>query len=166
VAARAGASVGLIYRHFGSKSGLVAAVVGDFYGRLDRAVLSVDPAPGAGWAERERVRVQLAVRFHYEEPLAPVLLARLSRDPEVAAAEARLLGAQIAEGTRNVRSGQRSGELPTDLDPGIAAALMLGGIRQALIEVLTRTRRPSQARVADQLWRLVVAAVRCEETTT
>ena len=35
VAARAGVSVGLIYRHFGSKAGLLAAVGGDFYVRFD-----------------------------------------------------------------------------------------------------------------------------------
>ncbi len=34
VAARADVSVGLLYRYFGSKAGLVAAVVADFYDRL------------------------------------------------------------------------------------------------------------------------------------
>jgi AcrR family transcriptional regulator len=144
VAASAGVSVGLIYRHFGSKAGLVTAVVDDFYARLDEAALGIDPVPGAGWAERERVRLELGVGFHYEDPLAPVLLAKLARDPEVAAAEARHLARQVAEGTRNVKAGQRSGEIPADLDPGIAAALMLGGMRQALVEVLTRRRVPPQ----------------------
>ncbi len=162
VAARAGVSVGLIYRHFGSRGGLLRAIVEDFYARFDAAI--ADPA-GATWSERERTRTDLAVRFHYDDPLAPLILRRLVTDPEVAAAENRHLQAQVALGTRNVRSGQRSGEIPEDLDPGVASALILGGVRQALIEVLGRRRRPRADRVSDQLWRLVVAAVRCKETT-
>ncbi len=165
VAARAGVSVGLIYRHFGSKAGLLAAVVGDFYVRFDAEVLDVDPAPGAGWAERERRRTEMAVAFHYDDPLAPIVLARLARDPQVAAVEARHLRVQVARGTQNVVRGQRDGEIPADIDAGIAAALILGGVRQALVEVLARRERPPREVLADQLWRLVVAAVRCKETT-
>lgn len=163
VAARAGASVGLIYRHFGSKSGLLAAVVGDFYVRFDAEVLDVDPAPAAGWAERERRRTEMVVAFHYDEPLAPILLARLARDPEVAAVEARHLRVQVARGAQNIARGQRDGEIPEDIDPGIAAAFLLGGARQALVEVTARRERPPRAVLAAQLWRLIAAAVRVEE---
>lgn len=165
VAARAGVSVGLIYRHFESKAGLLAAVVGDFYVRFGAEVLETDPAPGAGWAERERRRTELAVAFHYDDPLAPIVLARLARDPEVAAVEARHLRVQVARGAQNVARGQRDGEIPEDIDAGIAAALILGGVRQALIEVLARREPPPREVLADQLWRLVVAAVRVRETT-
>lgn len=160
VAARAGVSVGLIYRHFGSKAGLLSAVVGDFYVRFDAEVLDLDPLPGGSWAARERRRTELAVAFHYDDPLAKVVLGRLARDPEVAAVEARHLRVQVARGARNVARGQRDGDIPSDIDPGIAAALILGGTRQALIEVLSRRERPRPEVVADQLWRLVVAAVR------
>ena len=163
VAARAGVSVGLIYRHFGSKTGLLAAVVGDFHVRFGAEVLDIDPAPRAGWAERERRRTRMAVDFHYDDDLAPVVLARMERDPEVAAVEARHLRVQIARGTRNVVRGQRDGEIPSDLDAGIAAAMILGGVRQVLVEVLSRREPPPREIVADQLWRLVVAAVRCKE---
>ncbi|HEV2813403.1 MAG TPA: TetR/AcrR family transcriptional regulator [Solirubrobacteraceae bacterium] len=165
VAARAGVSVGLIYRHFGSKTGLLAAVVGDFYVRFDAEVLEIDPAPGASWAERERRRTEMVVAFHYDDPLAPVILARLARDPEVAAVEARHLRVQVARGTQNVVRGQRDGEIPADIDAGIAAALILGGVRQALVEVMSRRERPGREVLADQLWRLVVAALRVKETT-
>jgi AcrR family transcriptional regulator len=161
VAARAGVSVGLIYRHFGSKAGLLAAVVGDFYVRYDAEVLDLDPLPGGSWAARERRRTELAVAFHYDDPLARVILGRMARDPEVAAVEARHLRIQVARGARNVARGQRDGDIPEDIDPGIAAALILGGTRQALIEVLSRRERPRGEVVAGQLWRLVVAAVRC-----
>ena len=161
VAARAGVSVGLIYRHFGSKAGLLAALVGDFYVRFDAEVMDVDPLPGASWAPRERRRTELAVAFHYDDPLANIILGRLARDPEVAAVEARHLRVAVARAAGNVARGQRDGDIPEDIDPGIAAALILGGTRQALIEVLSRRERPRPEAVADQLWRLVVAAVRC-----
>jgi AcrR family transcriptional regulator len=161
VAARAGVSVGLIYRHFGSKAGLLAALVGDFYGRFTDDVLERDPLPGAStWAARERRRTELAVAFHYDDPLAKVILGRLARDPEVAAVEARHLRATVMRGASNVARGQADGEIPEGIDPGIAAAVILGGTRQALIEVLSRRERPAAEVVADQLWRLIVAAVR------
>ena len=165
VAARAGVSVGLLYRHFGSKAGLLSAVVGDFYVRFDAEVMDVDPAPAGTWAERERRRTEMAVAFHYDDPLAPVVLARMARDPQVAAVEARHVRVQVARGTRNVVRGQRDGEIPEDVDAGIAAALILGGIRQALIEVLARRTRPEREVVAGQVWRLVAAAVRVKETS-
>src|SRR5918997_524092 len=152
VAARGGVSVGLIYRHFGSKAGLLAALVGDFYVRFDAEVLEVDPAPGAGWAERERRRTEMVVAFHYDEPLTPILLARLARDPEVAAVEARHLRVQVARGAQNIARGQRDGEIPEDIDPGIAAALVLGGARQVMVEVGARRERPPRSVLAEQLW--------------
>ena len=161
IAARGGVSVGLIYRHFGSKATLIAAVVEDFYDRLDATVFDVDPAPGRDWATRERLRVERDVAFHYAEPLAPVILGRLAREPAVAAVEARWIAREIELAARNLARGQRSGEIPTDLDPGLTGAMVLGGIRQALGAVLSRSEPPPQTAVAEELWRFVAAAVRC-----
>ena len=161
VAARGAVSVGLIYRHFGSKAGLIAAVVEDFYDRLDDSLLNADLAPGADWPTRERLRTRRDVAFHYEDPLAPVILSRLSREPDVAAVEARRIARQVEAAARNIRRAQRNGEIPGDLDPELAAAMVLGGIRQALGAVLARPVPPPADAVADELWRFVVAAVRC-----
>jgi AcrR family transcriptional regulator len=166
VAERAGVSVGLIYRHFGSKAGLLSALMQDFYDRMDAEVLLVDPLPGASWAERERRRTELSVAFHFADPLAPVLLGPLARSPEVAAVEVAHLQRQVELATRNIARGQRDEDIPADLDPGIAGAMVMGGLRSALAEVLARRGRPRQDVIADQLWRLVVAAVRCKETET
>src|SRR3954454_1887080 len=103
VAGRAGTSVGLIYRHFGSKGGLLAAgggggggaprarglaaVVAGWSDRLDAEVLDA-PMPVGDWGERERRRTELAVAFHLRDPLAAVILTRLEREPAVAAVEA------------------------------------------------------------------------------
>jgi len=161
IAARVGASVGLIYRHFGSKAGLLAAVVEDFYDRLDALVFAPGPEPGADWPTDARRRTERDVLFHYAEPLAPVILGHLGREPAVAAVEARRLARQIAGAAASVAWGQRRGEIPADLDPGLAGAMVVGGFRQALGTALARPARPPEAWLVEELWRLVVAAVRC-----
>src|SRR6476646_1985902 len=57
VTRRAGVSAGAPYHHFGSKSGLIAAVVDDFYERYDKSVMDVE-FEGARWIDREELRVQ------------------------------------------------------------------------------------------------------------
>ncbi len=160
VAARADVSVGLLYRYFGSKAGLVAAVVDDFYDRLHAEVADTDPAPDADWASRERARLELSVSFHYREPLAAVVLSRLSRDPEVAGVEVRRLERLMEDAALNVTAGQRRGELPEDLDPRTVGAMLIGGFRVAMGEALTRRKRPDADALVEELWRFVVNGAR------
>lgn len=157
VAGRAGVSVGLIYRHFGSKAGLVGAVIQEFYKRFEEEVITSNPAPGAGWVEREHVRTLRSVAFNYEDPLAPVVLSRLHLEPAVAAIEARELDAHIEMSAVNVAYGQREGFVPKEIDPRFAGAMIFGGLRRVLVEALGRTPRPPQAEVAAQLWSFISA---------
>src|SRR4051794_30972394 len=165
VAARAGTSVGLIYRNFGSKAGLLAAVVADFYDRYEAQVFDAPLAGLPDWAARERLRLEQTVDFYLDDPLAAVILGRLESVPEVAAVEATRLRRHVEEAAANVRRGQERGEIPNDVDPGLAGAMILGGLRQALAEVLTRKRKPSRARLADELWRFVAAGVRFQPSS-
>lgn len=160
VAARAEVSVGLLYRYFGSKAGLVAAVVDAFYDRLHEEVADTDPVSGADWAARERKRLELSVAFHYREPLATVILSRLSREPEVAALEVRRITRLVEDAARNVTAGQRRGELPDDLDARTVGAMLIGGFRVAMGEALTRRDRPDARVLVEELWRFVVNGVR------
>lgn len=160
VAARADVSVGLLYRYFGSKAGLVAAVVEGFYDRLHEEVADTDPAPDGDWASRERKRLELSVAFHYREPLAAVVLSRLSREPEVAGVEVRRIGRLVEDAAKNVTAGQRRGELPADLDPRTVGAMLIGGFRVAMGEALTRRQRPDANALVEELWRFVVNGVR------
>jgi AcrR family transcriptional regulator len=164
VAHRAGVSVGLIYRHFGSKAGLGGAGVQAFYKRFEEEVITSNPAPGADWMEREHVRTVLAVAFHYEDPLAPVVLSSLHLEPAVAALEARQLDAHIEMSADNVAYGQRTGLVPKDIDPRFAGAMVLGGLRRVLVDALGREPRPPQEEVAAQLWRFVAAVLGLSES--
>jgi AcrR family transcriptional regulator len=83
VARRAQVSVGLAYHHFGSKAGLIAAVVEEFYSRLDEAAFSGAKLPSETWADRERERIAAYVAFHYDHPFAHLVIGTLSRAPEV-----------------------------------------------------------------------------------
>ena len=76
-------SVGLAYHHFGSKAGLIAAVVEAFYSHLDEVVFKEARLPSEGWADREKRRIASYVAFHYDHPFAPLVIGALSRAPEV-----------------------------------------------------------------------------------
>jgi len=134
--------------------------VESFYDRFHAEVADTDPAPAADWAARERKRLELSVAFHYREPLAAVVLSRLSREPAVAAVEVRRIGRLVEDAAKNVTAGQRRGELPGDLDPRTVGAMLIGGFRVAMGEALTRARRPDPERIVEQLWRFVVNGVR------
>lgn len=152
VAFRAGVSVGSIYRHFGSRAGLVGAVVDDFYKRYRTEALETNPVPGGRFAERERKRTELSVRFHYQDPLAVVILWQLHLDPEVAANEGRHIDEMIAEATAVMALGQKRGELPKDRDPQFVGAMIIGGMRRVLGVALTSDPPISEHTTARKLW--------------
>lgn len=160
VAKRAGVSVGLSYHHFGSKAGLVAAIVEDFYDRFEAAVMDVNPKPGADWGPRERLRLERMIAFHYGAPLAPVILTRLSREPEVAAVEAARIDRHIALAARNIEIAQARDEIPPELEPHLLGAMILGGLRQAIGQALAAPKRPKEAKLADQLWAFIAGTAR------
>ncbi len=161
LARRAGTSVGLPYHRFGSKSGLIASIVTDFYDGLWRAVNLADFAP-LDWAERERERLRRVVDYLYDEPLSGLIISTLARDPEVAALEAARWSALIEAAGRNLAQAQRRGQLAADIDSALTAALINGGIRHAIgLGLSTRARRTRQAMVED-IWNFVSGALRLE----
>ncbi len=158
VARRAGVSTGLPYRYFGTRSGLLTALVEQFYDALGQACgLREYDAPT--WSEREQERIRDWVLFLYTEELAPVVLGGLTGDGEVAAAHTRLLQGLIELGSRNIAHAQRDGEIPPDRDPQMLAAAMLGGLHAVAAVALTRTPRPPAEAVIDQVWAFIAGAV-------
>jgi AcrR family transcriptional regulator len=160
VARRAKVSVGLAYHHFGSKAGLIAAVVEGFYNRLEDVAFSPSRLVASDWAGREKERIAAYISFHYDHPFAPLVVGALSRAPEVLDVEQAFTRRQLIAGAYNLRAGQRTGVIPPDLDPRLTIALMIGGTRQALIGALTSRHRPDRTELTDKIWVFVTGALR------
>jgi AcrR family transcriptional regulator len=160
VARRAKVSVGLAYHHFGSKAGLIAAVVEAFYDRLEEVAFSPSNLTSSTWAGREKERIAAYISFHYDHPFAPLVVGPLSRAAEVLDVEQAFTKRQLAAGAHNVRAAQRDGVIPTNLDPRLTIALMIGGIRQALIGALTKTQRPDRQELTEKIWIFIAGALR------
>jgi AcrR family transcriptional regulator len=164
VAKRAKVSVGLAYHHFGSKAGLIAAVVEGFYNRLEEVAFSPSKLTSSGWAGREKERIAAYISFHYDHPFAPLVVGPLSRAAEVLDIEQAFTRRQLIAGAYNLRAGQRDAVIPADLDPRLTIALMIGGIRQALIGALTASHRPDRAELTNKIWVFVAGALRLPAT--
>lgn len=164
VAKRAQASIGLAYHHFGSKAGLIAAVVEAFYRRLDAAAFSGAKLPSNTWVEREKGRIAAYVRFHYADPFAFLVIGTLSRAPEVRDVEAAFTDRQLAAGALMIEAAQRDNIVAIDISPHLTIALMIGGIRQALIGALMRDRRPDPETLTDEIWAFMVGALRLTDS--
>jgi AcrR family transcriptional regulator len=162
VAERAGVVPSVIHRYFGSKAGMVSALVDDFFDRLHSEVLDADLEGEGGWAENEYLRLERGVAFHYADPLSPVLQSQLGREPEVALTESNRIATVIGQGAGNIRRAQKRGELPAGVDPELAAAAMFGAMTRVMLSALVRTPRPPQKKVVEVLWRQVAAAVQID----
>jgi AcrR family transcriptional regulator len=159
VAERAGVVPSLINKYFGSKAGLVSALIDDFFDRLHAEVLDVDLDAEGDWATHERLRLRRGVEFHYADPFAVVLYAQLAREPSVARAERDRIATVIKHAAANIRRGQRRGELPRSVDPELAGAAMFGGMQRVMVVALSRTPHPRKEKLVEVLWRQVAAAV-------
>jgi len=160
VAKRAKVSVGLAYHHFGSKAGLIAAVVEAFYDRLEEVAFNPANLVSSDWAGREKERLAAYISFHYDHPFAPLVVGPLSRAAEVLDVEQAFTKRQLVAGAYNLRAGQRQGVVPTGVDPHLTIALMIGGIRQALIEALVKGHRPDRGALTEKIWVFIAGALR------
>lgn len=159
VARAAGVVPSVVSHHYGSRSGLLVAVVDGFFDAFHAQVLDADLRAVGSWPTRERERIRRGVAFHFDEPLAAVVYGSLARDPQVAAAESRCIAQVIAESARNIAAAQRAGELEPGVDSTLAAASIFGASRQITLVALAADPRPTRAAVAAQLWRVTAAAV-------
>ncbi|NQY96101.1 MAG: TetR/AcrR family transcriptional regulator [Henriciella sp.] len=152
VAKRAGVSVGLAYHHFGSKTGLLAAVVDQFYAPL-RDISFGDTIPlDQDWAAREKARTRAFIEYFYGHPFAPLIAGRLGREPEVCDMETSHMNALLEEGARNLAQGQRQGAVSADIVPEVLIGLLMGGLRQAIDSAILAKKRPPKTVLLDQIW--------------
>lgn len=159
VAARAETSPGLLYRYFGAKDGLVAAVVHAFYDAYDDAVFAVTVSSNLGWIERERLRLSREIDFLRDEPLAPIVVGRRLREPSASQADAERLATQIDMAARNISHAQRSGEVDPAVDARLAAAAFLGAFRELMAEAMSREVPPTRDELLDTIWRLGISII-------
>jgi AcrR family transcriptional regulator len=159
VAEAAGVVPSLVNRYFGSRAGLVSALLDDFFDRLCTEVLDLDLDDQGTWAQHERIRLEKGVHFHYTDPVAVVIYTHLSREPEVALTENRQIERVVKRAATNIRRGQKRGELPSSVDPELAGAAMFGAMQRVMVTALSRTPRPRPDRIVEVLWRQVAAAV-------
>ncbi|TMS55392.1 TetR/AcrR family transcriptional regulator [Mycobacterium sp. DBP42] len=155
---RTGLSTGALYHHFGSKSGLLAAIYDGFYDGLRHAIAD-GHLPQGDWAARERDRTHRFVAYHLADPLAPILLNRTASDPQLTELEAAYVNNLIDNAATNIRDGQQMGELPADLDPDSAGAYVIGGLRHGIAQQLRVTPTPSSDQATQTLWRFTAAAL-------
>ena len=165
VAEAAGVVPSLVNRYFGSRAGLVSALLDDFFNRLAAEVINIDLEDQGSWARHERIRLEKGVHFHYTDPAAVVIYTQLSREPEVALTENRHIEGVVKRAAANIRRGQRRGELTSSVDPELAGAAMFGAMQRVMVTALSRTPRPRPDRVVDVLWRQVAAAVEIDPYT-
>ncbi|MFD5174626.1 TetR/AcrR family transcriptional regulator [Nocardia sp. NPDC058379] len=156
---RAKLSTGALYHHFGSKSGLLAAIYDGFYDGLRHAIADAHLPADADWATRERERTHLFVAYHYADPLAPILLTRAALDPDLAELEAVHIETMSAMAADNIRHGQSLGQLPLDLDPDSAGAYVIGGLRHGIAQQLRATPPTDEHRATARLWHLTAATL-------
>jgi AcrR family transcriptional regulator len=159
VAEAAGVVPSLVNRYFGSRAGLVSALLDDFFDRLHVEVLDLDLDDLGTWVQHERIRLEKGVHFHYTDPVAVVIYTRLSREPEVALTENRHIDSVVKHAAANIRRGQKRGELPSSIDPELAGAAMFGAMQRVMVTALGRTPRPRPDRIVEVLWRQIAAAV-------
>jgi AcrR family transcriptional regulator len=159
VAEAAGVVPSLVNRYFGSRAGLIGALLDDFFGRLRAEVLDLNLYDQGTWLQHERIRLEKGVHFHYTDPAAVVIYTRLSREPEVALTESRHIDKVVKHAAANIRRGQKRGELPSSIDPELAGAAMFGAMQRVMVTALGRTPRPRPERIVEVLWRQIAAAV-------
>lgn len=152
VAKAAGVSSGLAYHHFGSKEGLLVAVVDAFYDRLESAALMLRFDDHVDWETRERERVRLYIECLLTDPLGLVVLGRLADATGVAAVEAERWQALVTVGARNIAEGQRRGVVAATQDPELLAAMVLGAVRAAVARLLPRRESVDADLLATTIW--------------
>lgn len=163
VAKRAGLSTGLAYRYFGSKAGLIAAVVDSFYQPIREIALGNLIPVEQEWVSRERDRVSALIDYYYEHALAKLIAGRLGREPQVLDVENAHMQELLAAGARNIAQGQNTGVVDPSLDPEITVALLMGGLTQAINSAITTSDRPAKKALLDNVWRFTASALQLKD---
>lgn len=136
VASAAGIATGSVYRYFPSKADLcveVLSVVSQREVDVLEAIASSADAPGQTLHVAVSAFVERAMR---SRRLAYALIAEPC-DPEIDEARLVYRHAISKQIMRIVKEGQASGDFRDDLDPSVAATVIVGGFMESLIGPLS-----------------------------
>ena len=158
VAGRARVSVGLAYHYFGSKAGLISALIKDFHDRHE-AVVNQHFDRSLPWPVREKARLKASIDFLYADPVAPVVMGKLSSSAAVIAIDTGRRSAVAEMAARNIAQGQRNGFIAAAIDPGVAGAAIVGGVNQAVAQAISARERPDPGHLAEQLWGFIAGGL-------
>jgi AcrR family transcriptional regulator len=168
VAAAAGIATGTVYRYFPSKAELFAEVLSAVSQREVDVLTEISKADGSA-ASRLHTAVATFVRRAMRNPCLAYALIAEPCDKEID--EARLTyRAAISEVVRSIITlGQSANEMRTDIEPDIAATVIVGGFMEGLIGPLSPLSRQQHqetdkyqrevAMLADQIATLACASV-------
>lgn len=168
VAAAAGMATGTVYRYFPSKAELFAEVLSAVSQREVDVLSSIAAADDTA-SGRLHAAVATFVRRAMRNPRLAYALIAEPCDKEID--EARLTyRAAISEVVRSIiTSGQSAREMRSDIEPDIAASVIVGGFMEGLIGPLSPLSRQQHgdtdsyqrevATLADQIARLACASV-------
>lgn len=168
VALAAGIATGTVYRYFPSKAELFAEVLSRVSQREVDVLTEVGTADGTALDRLHAAVVTFVKRAMRNPRLAYALIAEPC-DKEID--EARLIyRAEISKVIRSiVDDGQRLNEMRQDVQPDIAASVIVGGFMEGLIGPLsplsrlqhmdTENYQREVAMLADQIARLVCSSV-------
>jgi AcrR family transcriptional regulator len=136
VAAAAGLATGTVYRYFPSKAHLCVEVLSTVSQREVDVLDAIASGPGTP-AQRLRAGVTAFVeRAMRNRRLAYALIAEPC-DPEIDQARLTYRHAISNQIVRIVRDGQASGDFRADVDPNVAATVIVGGFMEGLIGPLS-----------------------------
>jgi AcrR family transcriptional regulator len=154
VAERAGVAPSVLYRYFQGKDGLVEAVVHDFWDQYSAEVFDAPVDGELPWLEREVLRLRREVHFLYTHPLGRSVATGLLHEAAATRAGAIRQREQAHAAARNIRHGQRTGQLDPAIDAGLAGAAIIGALHAMLAEALGRDPAPPEHLVVDAAARL------------
>lgn len=164
IAARAGVGKQTIYRWWPSKG---AVLFDAFVARAEGRGLPALPDTGDLEADLKKVLRAAVLELNdprYDEPLR-ALTTEIQHDPELAAAYAEKLEGPVRERRKDrLRSAQKAGQLPAELDLDVAVELLWG----PLLHRWQQRGAPLTTKYADTLVRTALNGLRGgpERTTT
>jgi AcrR family transcriptional regulator len=163
IADEVGISQPALFRHFDSREALLAAVVAYSRGVLrDEAEAAF--ATGGGWSATADALASVVMEHVAAYPGLPRLLfydLSARGDSPAHASLAGLVAMQAGLVAELVRSGQRAGDVPPQVDAEAAGRLFVAGLQGAIAQWLGQAELdPGLARSMVRMW---VAAVRAGE---